>query len=243
MKVWIDINDIHGSSMDSMAKAVEESYCVLICVTEKYRQSPNCQAEAQYAFKLRKPIIPLILEAGFEDSRGWLGILIGDKIFINFAKKKYDECLARLKSEVQTYLKQKATSLVETTSTDTNNTNGSFTKQLTSSSITDSLDKVKQKNLNKVQEQKVISVTNTMTSNVCVESWSEDEVREWFEANKIDKAIVDAITPCEGADLKQLHEMKRTAPEYYFQSLDRNKSIDLKHILKFNKLIEKLFSS
>jgi cell division FtsZ-interacting protein ZapD len=42
-KVWIDINEIHGSSLDSMAKAVENAMCVLICVTEKYRQSNNCQ--------------------------------------------------------------------------------------------------------------------------------------------------------------------------------------------------------
>ena len=42
-KVWIDIDEIHGSSLDSMAKAVENAMCVLICVTEKYRQSNNCQ--------------------------------------------------------------------------------------------------------------------------------------------------------------------------------------------------------
>ena len=58
-KVWIDVNDIHGSSLNSMAEAVENSYCVLICVTEKYRQSINCQAEAQYAFRINKPIVPL----------------------------------------------------------------------------------------------------------------------------------------------------------------------------------------
>ena len=49
-KVWIDVEQIHGSSLDSMAKAVEDAEIVLICVTEKYRQSINCQSEAQYAF-------------------------------------------------------------------------------------------------------------------------------------------------------------------------------------------------
>ena len=44
--VWIDVNEIHGSSLDSMAQAVENAQCVLMCVTEKYRQSNNCQAEA-----------------------------------------------------------------------------------------------------------------------------------------------------------------------------------------------------
>lgn len=42
-KVWIDLNEINGSSLDSMAKAVERSKCVLMCFSEKYRQSLNCQ--------------------------------------------------------------------------------------------------------------------------------------------------------------------------------------------------------
>jgi hypothetical protein len=84
-KIWIDINDIHGSSLDSMAKAIEDSFCVLMCVTEKYRQSVNCQAEAQYAFRINKPIIPLIMQQGYEKVSGWLGIIMGDRIFVNFS--------------------------------------------------------------------------------------------------------------------------------------------------------------
>lgn len=63
-KIWIDVEEIHGSSLDSMARAVENAYCVLMCVTEKYRQSVNCQAEAQYAFRLNKKIVPLIMQKG-----------------------------------------------------------------------------------------------------------------------------------------------------------------------------------
>ena len=84
-KVWIDINDIHGSSLDAMAKAVEDASFFLMCVTEKYRQSENCQAEAQYAFKLKKKIIPIIMEKDYEP-QGWLGIIIGDKIFVSLFK-------------------------------------------------------------------------------------------------------------------------------------------------------------
>jgi hypothetical protein len=72
-KVWIDVNDIHGSSLNSMADGIEHSYAVIICITEKYRQSINCQAEAQFAFKINKPIVPLILQSGYENVKGWLG--------------------------------------------------------------------------------------------------------------------------------------------------------------------------
>jgi hypothetical protein len=73
-KVWIDVNEIHGSSLEAMARAVESSDFILMCVTEKYRQSVNCQAEAQYSFKLKKKIIPLILQKGMENVDGWLGM-------------------------------------------------------------------------------------------------------------------------------------------------------------------------
>jgi hypothetical protein len=83
-----------------MARAVENSYCVLICITEKYRQSVNCQSEAQYAFRTQKPIIPLIMEKGYENVKGWLGFIIGDKIFVNFTKYPFDECMRRLNLEL-----------------------------------------------------------------------------------------------------------------------------------------------
>jgi hypothetical protein len=48
-KVWIDVEDIHGSSLESMANAIERSHCVLMGMTEKYKSSPNCRLEAEYA--------------------------------------------------------------------------------------------------------------------------------------------------------------------------------------------------
>ena len=80
--VWIDVSEIHGSSLDSMTKAVEGAWCVLMCVTEKYRQSVNCQAEAKYAFALNKKIIPVIMQEDY-NLQGWLGIIKSDKIHVN----------------------------------------------------------------------------------------------------------------------------------------------------------------
>lgn len=89
-----------------MANAIENSFVVLICISERYRESINCQAEAQYAFKIKKPIIPLILQKGFENVSGWLGILMGDKIFVNFTKYELEECFRRLKHEVDSKLEK-----------------------------------------------------------------------------------------------------------------------------------------
>jgi male-specific lethal 1 len=42
--VWIDVENIHGSTLEAMANAIEESKCVLICMTEDYKQSVYCRA-------------------------------------------------------------------------------------------------------------------------------------------------------------------------------------------------------
>ncbi|RNA00999.1 hypothetical protein BpHYR1_043720 [Brachionus plicatilis] len=99
-KIWIDVENIHGSSLEAMAKAIEESQCVLMCMTEKYKQSSNCRAEAEYAFQLNKPIIPLIMQQNYKPD-GWLGIILGSKIFVNFTKYEYDECLKRVIHEIK----------------------------------------------------------------------------------------------------------------------------------------------
>lgn len=44
VKCWMDIDDMHGSTVDTMAKAVEGADIVLICCSKKYKESPNCRA-------------------------------------------------------------------------------------------------------------------------------------------------------------------------------------------------------
>ena len=98
-QTWIDVENICGSSLESMAKAIEESHCVLMCMTEKYKESANCRLEAEYSVKLNKPIIPLIMEKGYQPD-GWLGIILGSKIFIDFLKYEITECFKRLDKEI-----------------------------------------------------------------------------------------------------------------------------------------------
>ena len=41
--------------------------------------------EAEYTYQLRKPFIPLRLEAGYK-ADGWLGIMVGTKLWFDFIK-------------------------------------------------------------------------------------------------------------------------------------------------------------
>ncbi|XP_068691021.1 uncharacterized protein [Montipora foliosa] len=62
-RVWMDLEQMRGSTLEAMAKAVENASVVLICVSQQYKESPNCRrSEAEYAYQLRKDTKKLIRE-------------------------------------------------------------------------------------------------------------------------------------------------------------------------------------
>ena len=54
-----------------MAKGIEESWCILICMSSKYKESINCRSEAEYVLQIKKPYVPLIMEKSYKPD-GWL---------------------------------------------------------------------------------------------------------------------------------------------------------------------------
>ncbi|CAF1276393.1 unnamed protein product [Rotaria sordida] len=60
--VWIDRDNMYGTTMVAMAEAIENSEFVLICMSDTYKQSVYCQSEAHYAFERRCHLIPLIMK-------------------------------------------------------------------------------------------------------------------------------------------------------------------------------------
>ncbi len=56
--------------------------------------------EAEYAFQLRKEIVPLIMDANYR-ADGWLGIIMGSKLWIDFSdKKNFNDSVEKLKKEI-----------------------------------------------------------------------------------------------------------------------------------------------
>ncbi|CAL1526589.1 unnamed protein product [Lymnaea stagnalis] len=99
-KTWMDIDFMAGSSLQAMAEAVELAEVILICMSEQYKESSNCRSEAEYAFFLKKPMIPLIMQEKYKPD-GWLGILLGSKIFYDFSGKySFDDKIEDLIREI-----------------------------------------------------------------------------------------------------------------------------------------------
>lgn len=82
-RVWMDLEQMGGSTLEAMAKAVENASVILVCVSQRYKESPNCRSEAEYAYQLRKDIIPLMMERNYRPD-GWLGMIVGTKLWIDF---------------------------------------------------------------------------------------------------------------------------------------------------------------
>ncbi|CAK8677564.1 unnamed protein product [Clavelina lepadiformis] len=91
-KTWVDVDKMQGSILEEMAHAVEDAGVIVIAMTEDYKKSNACRTEAEYAYKLKKPIIPLLLESGYNPD-GWLGALLGTKLYVDLSNE-YD-CLGK----------------------------------------------------------------------------------------------------------------------------------------------------
>lgn len=85
-QIWLDVERMAGSTLSAMADAVDGSQIILMCMSNGYQNSVNCNLEAEYAMQKRKKIIPLMMEDNFS-AHGLLGIILGAKLWHNFKPK------------------------------------------------------------------------------------------------------------------------------------------------------------
>lgn len=101
VKLWFDDEEMRGSVLDRMAEAVEGARAVLMCYSQAYKSSSNCRAEAQYAYKLRKPIIPVRCQEQY-NADGWLGFIIGSTLYYDVSTDdKFKSNLPKLLENVK----------------------------------------------------------------------------------------------------------------------------------------------
>jgi hypothetical protein len=95
--VWRDetgsslVGPMSDSTDETMALAVEASSVVVICVSQKYKVSPNCRQEAAYARQLEKKgrmkLVYIMMQEEYttvsdpESVDGWLGVQLSDKLW------------------------------------------------------------------------------------------------------------------------------------------------------------------
>ncbi|XP_052267989.1 uncharacterized protein LOC127869450 isoform X1 [Dreissena polymorpha] len=212
--IWIDIEKMGGSTLDAMAHAIENAAVVLICMSEKYKQSPNCRTEAEYTYQLKKEYIPLMMQQKYRPD-GWLGLILGAKLFFDFSgkypfEKPFTGLLKELRGRGQVDLNQ-------TPSTDT--ADGPITMTMTNS---------------------LTSHPSPGTpSNSVAFSMGQEELIKWLRNIKLTECI-PAFMEFDGRLLMQLKTMRQEAPEFFYSCLERRLNMSLIEILKFTRALEEL---
>jgi hypothetical protein len=122
-RVWIDVNDMKGDIQEAMAQAVQSSDVIVVLVSSGYKESANCRLECQYAMKQNKPILFLVCQQTYTSPTGWLGLIMGQRMWVGvftpaMVESKADEVVRRL-DEVLKGENDEITSSTTTTTTST----------------------------------------------------------------------------------------------------------------------------
>lgn len=213
IKVWMDIDDMHGSTLQTMANAVEKADIVLVCFSQKYKNSDNCRAEAEYAFQLKKKIIPLKMEGGYK-ADGWLGFIIGAKLFYDFSGKYSFE------NKIKELIKDLQTSLQEITGTEyilpntdikvqplVNNHVASFSSAPSAKS-----------------KKRAVDIDK-------VKTWTPQHIGSWLDKNSLPRNLLGRLT---GIEIAFLCVLVNESPDMYYKVI--GEQLGVKDILTMAKL-------
>lgn len=211
-RVWMDLEQMGGSTLEAMAKAVENAAVVLVCLSQRYKESPNCRSEAEYAYQLRKDIIPLMMQRNYM-ADGWLGMLVGTKLWIGFQSKQIiDSGVGKLIKEL-----------------------GGRGKDL------DTTDGPKEAVIRPSEASVVTAPPPQSVTNVS--SWTNQDVKKWLTEIGLPQVCKEDISEFNGQTLIDLQEFRGECPEHFYKCLEHTLNLkNMFHLLKFRKELDKLLS-
>ena len=77
-----------------------------MCMSETYKRSANCQSEAEYAFNRKKHIVPIKMKKDYT-ADGWLGFILGTRMYIDFGTYEFEKAIVLLDNEIQLQKKKR----------------------------------------------------------------------------------------------------------------------------------------
>ena len=210
-RVWMDLEQMGGSTLETMAKAVENASVILVCVSQRYKESPNCRSEAEYAYQLRKDIIPLMMERNYRPD-GWLGMIVGTKLWIDFRNSYGVEAgVGKLLREL-----------------------GGRGRQDQGDYLTD----VGQTG-NAAQAQEDHPPATPEVPGIC--SWTNHDVECWLKDIGLDEVCKTVLPRLDGQTLIYLYALRDECPDYFYRCLESNLNLrDMFDVFKFREELCKL---
>lgn len=216
--VWIDQDNISGDILTSMASAVENAFVVLMAINDQYYKSRYCRLEAEYSLERNKASVPMLMQRDYKAS-GWLGIINGSKLHIDFSQLSFDDAFQLLVREIET--------IRLSLGADGNDRHVNVCTSFNSS-------------------RAITTVNNSWHHFQDVNEWNANDVVEWLNREKLE-IFESALMNFNGSTLWQLYKIKFDSPTDYYRMVESlipsTLPLRLFHILSFNGAIESLFSS
>ncbi|XP_059176158.1 uncharacterized protein LOC131955877 [Physella acuta] len=217
--VWIDIDYMGGSTLQAMAKAVEDASIVIIAMSQLYKDRPNTRAEAEYAFQLRKKIIPLIMQRGYRPD-GWLGLILGSKLYYDFSgRHPFQTPMEGLLKAVLKYADQDTTDCVE---------------QPAVAKVSSGLSTVPPPShlaLTPTQCQPTHPTVPSVSEDV--KRWTTEDITKWLTTHKLQSTSLQKLSL---EEIIFLFNLKFEAPEFFYHCLETKLNLvllpDLAHASK-----------
>ena len=103
------MKNIHGATFGSIANAIENSEFVVVCMSDKYKQSPVCEMEASYAMERCCVIVPVLATHKYK-ADGWLGFLTSSLNHIDYFKFGPTQSYDMLKEQMGLHRKNRTQS-------------------------------------------------------------------------------------------------------------------------------------
>ncbi|VDP67462.1 unnamed protein product [Echinostoma caproni] len=180
-KVWIDSDCMRSVDdlMDGMAMAVENAFVVLILFSKAYQDSPNTRS----AYR----------------PNGWLGIMLGARIYLDFSgkypfEKKFEELLFSLNKVANK-----------------NPENADSTTQSISPT------KCVEPSQSEPKSPETTNVTKPETAGPpSFSKWGEEETSEWLKRSNAEWHGQEALT---GGHLLFLSKLAKDSPEFFYETL------------------------
>ena len=168
-------------------------------MSDGYKRSVYCQAEAEYAFQCKRRLIPLIVRQAYRPD-GWLGLLLGSRIYVDFGKFDFKTGCESLLNEIT--LQRKSQLHVEKDHEQT-------------TSYVGTADSHKVQPLKKYTER---NTSNSTYQSIPVANWTNRDVLDF-----LCEALLYLMMPlCEslsGRGLKRLFRMCRKRPMEVYNQL------------------------
>jgi hypothetical protein len=153
------------------------------------------------------------MQTGYHSVDGWLGFIIGDKIFVDFTKYSLDDSLKKLKTQIELNVYKKE----------------EISKQELNASIPVlTVEKMSFNNNNNNNNNKAID-------------WTNDQVEKWFmEKNLPD--VYNELKPIDGKLLHQLNQFQKFTPEFFYKSIAYD-HLSVVSVAKFASFLQELFDN